>query len=234
MVKKFKSLLEYKKHIKDWHYDPSIKSKDCKFIGRITNLNFKKFKNKLIDKKSESSVKLYDDDFKKGRIIPTQLSPNSIGASKLDHIKYGYNDYNSRYYQWIDNRDKMPKEFQKIKKFSGLDFATVACFRQDPGNTNPWHFDTYSSALKIAGLEDKDLKKIKRYLLFLEDWDWGHILQIGNNVLSNWKAGDLYTWDAGLYHLSSNCGISPKWTCQITGVITKKSIHRLKSKKFSI
>lgn len=234
MPKTFTSLFEYKKSTNDWHYDPNFKSKDCKYIGRIKNVNFSKIKKKLSKKQSESSVQLYKGDFKNGKIIPTQLSPNSIGASKLDHIKHGYNDYNSRYYQWIDSRDKMPSDFQKIKKCCGLDHATVACFRQDPGNTNPWHFDTYSSALKRAGLKDKDLKKIKRYLLFLEDWDWGHILQIGNNVLSNWKAGDLYTWKAGMYHLSSNCGISPKWTCQITGVITKNSIHKRKERNFFI
>ena len=234
MPKTFTSLFEYKKSTKDWHYNPSIKSRDCKYIGRIKNLKFNKIKSKLSKKKSESSVRLYKDDFRNGKIIPTQLSPNSIGASKLDHIKHGYSDHNSRYYQWIDSRDKMPSEFEKIKKCCGLDHATIACFKQDPGNTNPWHFDTYSSALKRAGLEGKDLKKIKRYLLFLEDWDWGHILQIGNNVLANWKAGDLYTWEAGIYHLSSNCGISPKFTCQITGVVTQKSLHKGKKKSFNI
>ena len=131
----------YKKFTKDWHYDPSVKTRDCKYIGRISNLNFKKFKSKLIKKKSESSVTLYDEDFKKGKIIPTQLSPNSIGASKLDHIKHGYNEHNSKYTQWIDNRDKLPEEFDKLKNICGLDYVTIACFKQNPGNTNPWHFD---------------------------------------------------------------------------------------------
>ena len=234
MVKTFNSLLEYKKSKKDWHYNPTIKSKDCRYLGRIKNLKFKNFKLKLSKKDEKSSVTLFKDDFLKGKRIPTQLSPNSIGATKLDHIKHGYNDHNSKFYQWIDTIDKMPNEFKKIKELSGLDFATVACFRQDPGNTNPWHFDTYLSALERAGLKEKDVNKIQRYLLFLEDWDWGHILQIGNNVLSNWKAGDLYTWKAGMYHLSSNCGISPKWTCQITGVITKNAIHKSKKKSFFI
>ena len=58
--------------------------------------------------------------FLNGKIIPTQLSPNSIGATKLDHIKHGYNDHNSRFYQWIDTIDKMPNEFKKIKNFLGL------------------------------------------------------------------------------------------------------------------
>ena len=62
MAKTFTSLLEYKKSTKDWHYKPSIKSKDCKYIGRIKNLNFNKIKLKLSKKKSESSIQLYKED----------------------------------------------------------------------------------------------------------------------------------------------------------------------------
>ena len=35
MPKTFTSLFEYKKSTKDWHYNPSVKSRDCKYIGRI-------------------------------------------------------------------------------------------------------------------------------------------------------------------------------------------------------
>ena len=109
---------------------------------------------------------------------------------------------------------------------------TIACFKQNPGNTNPWHFDAYGGVKKKGNLNNADSKKIKRYLLFLEDWDWGHIIQVGNNVLSQWKAGDIYTWNYGMYHLSANVGISPKWTCQITGLPSKKALHLIKKKKF--
>ena len=51
MPKEFKSLLEYKKSKKDWHYNPSVKSKDCKYVGRIMNFDFSKIKEKLEKKK---------------------------------------------------------------------------------------------------------------------------------------------------------------------------------------
>jgi len=234
MPKEFKSLLEYRKSKKDWHYDPSVKSKDCKYIGRIMNFDFSLIKKKLEKKKEEIATKLYEEDLKNGTLIPSQLNPESIAASKLDHIKHGYNEHNSKYTQWIDNRDKLPKEFDELKNICGLDYVTIACFKQDPGNTNPWHSDKFGGVKKKINLNDVNVKKVRRYLLFLEDWHWGHIIQIGNNILSHWKSGDMYTWNQGMYHLSANCGISPKWTCQITGLPTKKSLHLIKKKKFYI
>ena len=86
MPKEFKSLLEYKKSKKDWHYNPSVKSKDCKYVGRIMNFNFSKIKEKLEKKKEEISTELYKEDIKNGKLIPTQLHPESKAASKFKGI----------------------------------------------------------------------------------------------------------------------------------------------------
>ena len=233
-MNKFESLLEYKKSLKDWHYDPSIPSNDCQYIGRIEDLNFSKIKPKLQEKEEEPGITLYPEDFVNGTSIPDELSPDSLGAGKLDHVRYGYTEHNTKYTQWIDDRDVLPDEFTQIRDFCNLDYATVACFKQNPGQTTAWHFDTFRGAVKRGNLDNDDAKKIRRYLLFLEDWHWGHILQIGNNVLTHWKAGDMYTWEYGMYHLSTNAGIIPKWTCQITGLPTEDSLHLSTDYKFKI
>ena len=80
MSKNHKSLLEYKKSTGDWHYNPSIPSNDSQYVGRIIDLDFSKFKSKLEEKESECGVALYDEDFKNGTLIPSQLNPNSVGA----------------------------------------------------------------------------------------------------------------------------------------------------------
>jgi hypothetical protein len=233
-MNKFESLLEYKKSLKDWHYDPMIPSNDCQYVGTIQDFDFSTIKPKLENKEPEPGVTLYPEDFVNGKSIPDQLSPDSVGAGKLDHVRHGYTKHNTCYTQWIDNRDTLPDEFIKIRSLCNFKYAKIACFRQDPGHTNPWHFDTYQGTVKKGNLTGDDTKKVKRYLLFLEDWHWGHILQVGNNMLSNWKAGDIYTWDYGMYHLSSNAGIVPKWTCQITGYPTEESLHLSTNFKFKI
>ena len=234
MSKDYKSVLEYKKSLKDWHYDPSVPSNDSQYIGRIVDLDFSKIKSKLEEREPEHCVQLYDEDFVNGKSIPSQLNPNSVGASKLDHILHGYTKDNTKYFQWMEGRDVLPDEYNYIKKLCGLNYSTIAFFRQDPGNTNPWHFDTYLKSVENGNLSEDDRMKVRRYLLFLEDWHWGHFLQVGNNVLSHWKAGDMYTWEYGMYHLSTNGGILPKWTCQITGYPTEKSLHKLPNFKFKI
>ena len=47
-----------------------------------------------------------------------------------------------------------------------------------------------------------------RVLLFDDDWHWGHFLQVGNQVVSNWKKGDVYSWKSDRYHLATNSGIT--------------------------
>ena len=101
----------------------------------------------------------------------------------------------------------------------------MAMIRQCPGNIVPWHFDTYKMIREKYDIDKKNIDTVRRYLIFLEDWHWGHILQVGNNVLSNWKKGDVYTWPYGMYHLSCNAGIYDKWTLQITGITTEDSLH---------
>ena len=62
-------------------------------------------------------------------------------------------------------------------------------------------------------------------MLFLEDWDWGHFFCVGSSPISKWKKGDIITWDPLVHHTGSNGGMKPKATMNITGVVTKQSIH---------
>ena len=76
MKKDYEILLEYKKSTGDWHYDPAILSTDAVYIGRILDFDFSQIKMKLEKKRSEYGTKLYDEDFKNGKLIPSQLDPN--------------------------------------------------------------------------------------------------------------------------------------------------------------
>ena len=58
---------------------------------------------------------------------------------------------------------------------------------------------------------------VKRILIFIEPWHWGHFLQVGNNIISNWKQGDVYSWDANRYHLAGNSGWTKRYILAITG-----------------
>ena len=51
------------------------------------------------------------------------------------------------------------------------------------------------------------------------DWDNGHMFQISETVLTNYKAGDIYQIPFGIGHCSSNAGYVPQYTVSLTGII---------------
>ena len=96
----------------------------------------------------------------------------------------------------------MPKWCKKMIAISKLRDAYLTVHMNPPGSTNPWHYDTYEGILKKNLNPRNTFKTIKRILIFIEPWHWGHFLQVGNNIISNWKQGDVYSWDADRYHLA--------------------------------
>ena len=99
MSKDFESLLEYKKSTKDWHYDPSVPSVDYQYVGRFVDLTFDE--NELPEKEPSktSASYIWPQDIKNGTLIPSQLSPNSLAASKLDIKRWGYHEGNTAHTQ---------------------------------------------------------------------------------------------------------------------------------------
>ena len=82
-----RSLLDYKKSSKDWHYDPSIQSNDCKYVGRYL-IDFSIYLNKINWGKCQSALDLYSEDEDLGESL------DNISWGKKDHIKYGYTVHN--------------------------------------------------------------------------------------------------------------------------------------------
>ena len=223
-----KSQLAIKKESGDWHYDPMVPSTDTKYVGRIVNMNCSDILTKEIN---WGDVRVH-----------TEIEDNNtdewdgLDRMKLDWISYGYNDGNCQYQKVYD--EIAPEYFHRIKKLCGLEHSNLQLLKQSPGQCLPWHFDTFKRQTdtvvddygdSIFGKED-----FKRYVVFLEDWHWGHFLQFGNSVLYQWKAGDIYCTNYGMYHLSYNGGLVSKYTMNVTGLPNENSLHNIGEYKFSL
>ena len=88
---------------------------------------------------------------------------------------------------------------------TNLKNASIGIIKVAPGHVIPWHYDSYVFYKKINNVEEEKMWKDISFSLF--NWHWGHIYQIGNNVISNWKKGECYTWPTFRYHLAANAGI---------------------------
>lgn len=76
-----------------------------------------------------------------------------------------------------------------------------------PGQMQAMHFDPHLI----------ECQNPKRYTMFLQDWQPGHIFTWDNKMLSNYKAGDMYRWsDPMCYHGVVNIGYETRYTLQIT------------------
>ena len=131
-------------------------------------------------------------------------------------VQNDYNEHNTRYFKFAN--EELEKWFEPLRQMfeSKLEDMTMSLFVQPPGQTMPGHVDTYSSYMRKTG-EYPDYSRLRRYMTFVSDWDWGHYFHYGNHVMQPWKAGD--TWDllGGIYHGSANCGVTPKITMHWSG-----------------
>ena len=89
-------------------------------------------------------------------------------------------------------------------------------YRMDTGTTLPVHYDIYKRYVELFNLQGKE-QTIHRAIVFLEDWQSGHYLEINGEPIVKWSAGDTVIWQYDAPHMAANMGLLPRYTLQITG-----------------
>ena len=198
----------FKKYLKDKNIDLSEHleiSKHCRL-----ELDPKTFENFVKENRDKAVVKSWHPR----PFLSAMGNEQAINANWI-----GYNKHNTTETNW--GLDSLHNE--KLKDILGqnnfqklgidMDRSLVRLLEYLPGQCLPLHSD---------GLEGfKNLYKQdnpKRFFVAVSDWDWGHVLQVHDNIISNWKAGDTYVIPANVFHASANFGIAPKYTLTITGI----------------
>jgi hypothetical protein len=127
---------------------------------------------------------------------------------------------------------------RKISNFIGLDYgeANVGARRdygydsfhiQRPGQVLMYHHDLYYAVIRDA---DPELswkpEKLRRFVIFLEDWQPGHIWIAGNTTYSHWKKGECITWSwVDMPHGTANLSSNSRYSIHLTGYMTEKSFN---------
>ena len=133
----------------------------------------------------------------------------------------GYNEGNTKESNWgineIHNTILKGMVGNKNLKKLGIDpdKTLIRLLEYLPGHCLPLHCDGLEGFKKLHGEVDA-----VRFFVAVSDWDWGHVLQVHDNMISNWKSGDTYVIPPKIFHASANFGIAPKYTLTITGVKT--------------
>jgi hypothetical protein len=136
--------------------------------------------------------------------------------------KYGYDSSKTRYWQTTVKKPKIEFGWESdlLSMLPVEDNGTVNPTLMKPGTVMPWHYDKFYYMNRIVDEEQKPF--LSRFLIFLEDWQSGHYLEAGRSIVTGWRAGDVIAWHPNRGHLSSNVGLTDKWTCNVTGVLKEQ------------
>jgi len=167
----------------------------------------------------------------------TRFSIDPFWDNSYQHLEYAKEPFNNPLdsFKWMalgfadnfvgamcDMRRPQPVWNQQIiSKFQELlgwqDIGT-SYYRMDPGTILPCHQDTYKRYIEIFNLKNNP-QSVYRAIVFLEDWQSGHYLEVDGEPVVKWSAGDVITWWYDTPHLAANMGVTPRYTLQITGHI---------------
>jgi hypothetical protein len=118
-----------------------------------------------------------------------------------------------------DMRKTQPSwNHQFIKYFQNLGWRDIGTsyYRMDTGTILPVHQDTYKKYVELFNLQGQE-HTIRRAIVFLEDWNSGHYLELDNIPVTRWSKGFTVIWAYDRPHMAANIGLTPRYTLQITG-----------------
>ena len=118
-----------------------------------------------------------------------------------------------------DMRSRQPswnKTFVDIYTEMGWKDIGTSYYKMTTGTTLPLHSDLYVRYIDLFGLAGQE-HRIRRAVIFLEDWHSGHYLEAMDQPMIKWRAGDVVEWVYDTPHMAANMGSTPRYTLQITG-----------------
>jgi hypothetical protein len=108
------------------------------------------------------------------------------------------------------------QRFVDIYSDMGWKNVSTSYYRMRTGTVLPTHQDTYKKYIQLFDLAGQE-HRIRRAIVFLEDWKSGHYFEGIGQPLINWSAGTVIEWPYDTPHMAANIGLEPRYTLQITG-----------------
>jgi len=117
---------------------------------------------------------------------------------------------------------RIPESLQRISNGFALTDCMDRIHVQRPGEVWNLHLD------KLYKWDPEHPEQVMRIMIQLTDWQPGQFWQYGNYNYSQWRAGDVTTFDwANIPHCTANAGFDPRVTLQLTGIRTAATMDYL-------
>ena len=142
---------------------------------------------------------------------------NECFNDKLTQQRWQDQGHVYRYYtgDMYDARKPQPTFVETLCEQIDWQNCTSSFYCMPPGRILPEHRDTYKKYREIYKVDNP--YSIWRAVIFLEDWQSGHYLEVADCPITNWQAGDCVMWQFDTAHLAANLGRQNRYTLQLTG-----------------
>ena len=128
----------------------------------------------------------WDDEFKSLNYVnETFNDPKNIKT----WLEQGYPDRFTG--DMCDMRQAQPswnQQFIDIFEDQGWQDIGTSYYRMSTGTVLPMHSDLYVKYIKLFGLQGRE-QRIRRAVVFLEDWKSGHYFEMLDEPVIKWRAG---------------------------------------------
>lgn len=154
----------------------------------------------------------WDDSFKNlDYEIPELAYTNDV--DKWNNQGFGGYKYGGGIYNMQKNMPSYAKPFLTMFDWQNV---SIQFFILKTMWAVPPHSDGYPGYMFRNNIQD--IESVSRAVVFLEDWKSGHYLEVDNDPIVDWKAGDWVSWQGATPHYAANIGLENRYTLQITGM----------------
>ena len=154
----------------------------------------------------------WDNSFKKLNFINYPLS-NVEDIQKWLDEGYGGFTFGGAVFNM---KQQLPDYSQPFFKLFDWEHVGISYFRLNTMHAVPMHQDGYPGFIERNRVIT--LSRIRKCIVFLEDWKSGHYLEVEGTPFVKWSAGDYVIWKYDAEHYAANIGQDPRYTMQITGL----------------
>tara|TARA_E500000318_G_scaffold110777_1_gene127179 strand:+ start:49 stop:591 length:543 start_codon:yes stop_codon:yes gene_type:complete len=150
------------------------------------------------------------------RTLKPDLSTN---PDVIKITKNYYNEHNNcNYIAFADEKDVKHLPWAEFDSVFNLEKKSFCFINQPPGMfTNP-HYDSFFGYCQKNKINDQKASKVERYVVFLNNWQWGQSFCFPDHTFTNWRLGDVLTWPYLTWHSTANAGIENRLIITVTGV----------------
>jgi len=131
-----------------------------------------------------------------------------------DYIEAGHSVEALSIQNYFENQ-VMPDSILRVKENFDWKDCTVAVNFLKPGQYLPLHSDLYKRYMEVHGITDLD--SIHRAVIMTEDSYPGQYLEINDQVINKWTAGQTFFWNGTDKHAAYNFSTRNRYAIQVTG-----------------